>query len=164
MKAFLATYQSFTTPMELFMKLLERYDVPENIPESLANKVQLRVIIVLKYWIQTQFYDINTELLGMITEFLIYLRESGQISIAQQLENVLETKTDDREESLRRIEAGELPPLDTNQLYLVNPVSSDYVLFAVSVEDIAKHITMQEASIFYSIEVICFRIHYISVN
>ena len=61
MKAFLATYQSFTTPLQLFTKLMERHSVPDNVDEAIANKVRLRVVIVLKYWIQTQFYDINDQ-------------------------------------------------------------------------------------------------------
>lgn len=51
---------------------------------------------------------------------------------------------------------GELPPLDTNQLYCINPVSPAHVLFVSNPVDIAKHITMQESSIFHSIEVIEF--------
>lgn len=70
MKAFLATYQSFTTPVQLFTKLLERYDVPDYIDKAIANKVRLRVVIVLKYWIQTQFYDINEQVSKNIKKFL----------------------------------------------------------------------------------------------
>ena len=59
MKAFLVTYHSFTTPAQLFRKLVERFFVPPSINEALANKIRLRVIIVLKYWIESQFSDIN---------------------------------------------------------------------------------------------------------
>lgn len=71
MKAFLATYQSFTTPLQLFTKLMERYDVPSFIDQSTANKVRLRVAIVLKYWIQTQFYDINEQVGGFCPFFFL---------------------------------------------------------------------------------------------
>lgn len=73
MKAFLATYQSFTTPLDLFTKLIERYEVPDHVSESTANKVRLRVVIVLKYWIQTQFYDINEHVSFF---FLYYLQNN----------------------------------------------------------------------------------------
>merc|ERR1712137_1074453 len=152
MKAFLATYQSFTTPLQLFTKLMERYDVPKHIDESLAKKVRLRVVIVLKYWIQTQFYDINNQLLEKITAFLSTIRESGQELIGKQLENLLIQKEEDRKISIRKIEMGELPPLDTNQLYDLNPVSPAHVLFTSKPIDIATHITAQDASIFHAIE------------
>merc|ERR1712137_708696 len=152
MKAFLATYQSFTTPLQLFTKLMERYDVPKHIDESIANKVRLRVVIVLKYWIQTQFYDINDGLLSKITKFLSTIEQGGQELIAQQLENLLIQKAEDRRIAIRKIELGELPPLDTNQLYDINPVSPAHVLFTADPLDIAKHITMQESSIFHAIE------------
>jgi len=152
MKAFLATYQSFTTPLQLFTKLLERYNVPDHVDESLAKKVRLRVVIVLKYWIQTQFYDINNQLLEKITAFLSTIRESGQELIGKQLENLLIQKEEDRKISIRKIEMGELPPLDTNQLYDLNPVSPAHVLFTSDALQIAKQITMHECSVFHAIE------------
>lgn len=139
--------------MQLFLKVVERYHVPPDIDQSIANKVRLRVVIVLKYWIQTQFYDINDHLLKRITKFLGTLKANGQGSIAQQLENLLESKEEDRKAQIRRIEQGELPPLDTNQLYDLNPVSPADVLFSSKPIDIATHITAQDASIFHAIEV-----------
>lgn len=88
-----------------------------------------------------------------ISAFLSTIKQGGQNLIAGQLENLLKEKAEDRKISIRRIEMGELPPLDTNQLYDLNPVSPAHVLFTSEPIDIAKHITMQECSIFHSIEV-----------
>lgn len=88
-----------------------------------------------------------------ITSFLASIKEGGQELIASQLANLLAEKAQDRIISIRKIEMGELPPLDTNQLYEINPVSPAHILFSSSPVDIANQITMQESSIFHSIEV-----------
>ena len=66
MKTFLTTYMSFSNPWELFTKLKDRYEVP---PEKLkelqpyggAAAVQIRVCVVLKYWVQTRFNDFDKQ-------------------------------------------------------------------------------------------------------
>ena len=118
-----------------------------------ANKVRLRVIIMLKHWIKTQFYDINRSLVDDIVSFLSTITQTGLSGIAQQLLNMIEQKGQDREDFIHRIEAGELPALDTNQLYDLNPVSPADLLFSSSAECIAQEITMHDSAIFQTIEV-----------
>ena len=51
LKTFIYTYQSFTTPTQLFHKFTRRFDVPDHEKQH-AEAIQLRVCVVLKYWIQ----------------------------------------------------------------------------------------------------------------
>ena len=53
------TYQAFTNPWNLFTKLKERYSVPSDIPE--ITQIQLRVCIVLKYWMETRIFDFDEQ-------------------------------------------------------------------------------------------------------
>lgn len=65
MKTFLLTYQSFTTPGALLLKLIERYHVPWNVKDGMPFdefdkmrlKVQLRVCNVLQQWVKKFSFD-----------------------------------------------------------------------------------------------------------
>lgn len=80
LKSFLATYRSFTTPEELWIKLQERYDVPLWLPTSDLSKdaykqfvivpIRLRVANVIGQWISSYWSDINFELLDHIHDFI----------------------------------------------------------------------------------------------
>ena len=61
MKAFMITYQSFATPWRLLEKLMQRYDAPTFIAEDKRVLAQLRVVAVLKHWIQHHFVDLDTK-------------------------------------------------------------------------------------------------------
>lgn len=58
-QTFVSTYQSFTTPAELFNKLMERYDVPSGMDVKLRQQIRLRVAIVVKHWVENQFADFD---------------------------------------------------------------------------------------------------------
>lgn len=79
--AFLLTYRSFTTPMELLDKLVARYNIepPECVPgevltafEKKKKIVQLRVGNVVKMWIDKHFHDFEHDpnLVARITNFV----------------------------------------------------------------------------------------------
>lgn len=52
MKAIIYTYRSFTTPSQLLHKLIRRFSVPPKIDEKTAAAIQLRVGVVLKFWLK----------------------------------------------------------------------------------------------------------------
>lgn len=56
MKNFFLTYRSFTTPDELFYKLMERYNVPDEFSSEKAQ-IQMRVCVALKYWLSVNIRD-----------------------------------------------------------------------------------------------------------
>ncbi len=67
-RAFLMTYQSFTTPERLLQKLMQRFQVPEkrlgsNEPEirSSTNTIQVRAVGILKKWLDLHWGDLNEQ-------------------------------------------------------------------------------------------------------
>ena len=56
MKSFICTYQSFTTPTQLFTKLKQRFTYPPSIQVQRGASIQMRVCVVLKYWVQVLFF------------------------------------------------------------------------------------------------------------
>jgi hypothetical protein len=97
MKAFLLTYRSFTTPDQLYSKLIERYNMPqpENLsPEELENwkrnklrPVQLRVCSAMKHWIESQPQDFTHELTQELVQFVDNLNTDfpGNQSLYKQM-------------------------------------------------------------------------------
>ena len=52
MKTIIYTHRSFTTPTKLFHKLSRRFQVPPSVEPKAALAIQLRVGIVVKFWLQ----------------------------------------------------------------------------------------------------------------
>ena len=72
METFLATYKTFTTPVKLLRKLVQRYYVPdkeefvskeerENWEKTVVRTIQLRVCNIVKCLIQDHFEDFSGE-------------------------------------------------------------------------------------------------------
>eukprot|EP00735_Rhodelphis_limneticus_P013211 TRINITY_DN677_c0_g1::TRINITY_DN677_c0_g1_i1::g.28801::m.28801 TRINITY_DN677_c0_g1::TRINITY_DN677_c0_g1_i1::g.28801 ORF type:complete len:859 (-),score=212.78,sp/Q54PQ4/GEFA_DICDI/36.55/4e-93,sp/Q54PQ4/GEFA_DICDI/47.37/8e-07,RasGEF/PF00617.14/6.1e+03,RasGEF/PF00617.14/7.7e-55,RasGEF_N/PF00618.15/1.6e-23 TRINITY_DN677_c0_g1_i1:289-2865(-) len=102
-KTFLMTFQSFTTPEKLLDKLLERFEVP--VPASVSGDkevsvwktrvqqpIQLRVVNVLKTWIQTSFHHFNAKLINKVKGFVEYSLEPKSKEMAKMLSLTLEKK------------------------------------------------------------------------
>jgi len=80
-KAFLLTYRSFMTPQQLLERLVLRYCItppPAELQLQLVKKkfqvpVQLRVLNVIKYWLENYAHDfLEDDLaakLGLVTEY-----------------------------------------------------------------------------------------------
>lgn len=98
LKSFIATYRSFTTPWALLSKLIERYNVPPNtISDSKrAQQIQLRVAIVVKYWVDTQFYDFDEDLINSLQNFCTRMNEDGLTDMAQRLQELITAKVKER--------------------------------------------------------------------
>jgi hypothetical protein len=69
MQTFVTTYQSFCEPWLVLNKLIERYHVPASHKEQ-ATTIRLRVCIVLKYWIEKQFFDLDVRTLERLRQFI----------------------------------------------------------------------------------------------
>jgi hypothetical protein len=69
LKAFFFTYESFTTGDVLIKKLMERFKVPSDVPDSERKLIQMRVCTVLKHWIDMQYYDLG-DVMATIVNFI----------------------------------------------------------------------------------------------
>eukprot|EP00002_Diphylleia_rotans_P040166 TRINITY_DN9475_c0_g2_i3.p1 TRINITY_DN9475_c0_g2~~TRINITY_DN9475_c0_g2_i3.p1 ORF type:complete len:766 (-),score=169.44 TRINITY_DN9475_c0_g2_i3:15-2312(-) len=77
---FIATYRSFSTPEKLFQKLVQRFLVPKTrLPPNVdvdeyikkfVSPIQMRVINVMKLWMEQCYMDIDDKLLGQIDAFI----------------------------------------------------------------------------------------------
>ena len=65
--SFLLSYRSFTTPDMLFKKLTERYNCPKDFPNT--RVIQLRVLNILKHWMEKSYGDLSHDLTEKITAF-----------------------------------------------------------------------------------------------
>lgn len=116
MKTFIYTYRSFTTPRQLFSKLCRRFMVPPEFSDKQHTAIQLRVCVVLKYWIQVfssflhlpfllltylpllcasqnQFLDFDDELVEEVLEFLeTTVRQSGHTQMVAFITVLLKDK------------------------------------------------------------------------
>lgn len=96
-RAFLATYNSFTSPRLFFSKLVERYDMPSSMDSVSANALVLRVCVVLKNWILNQFDDFDELLIHDIFQFIdITLKKDKRITFSEQLHTILAEKAEGR--------------------------------------------------------------------
>ncbi len=67
---FFCTFKSFSTPEEVWSKLLERYAAPDLMPEAEKKKIRVRVCMFVKKWMETrQLGDVSTVLLNQIVHF-----------------------------------------------------------------------------------------------
>eukprot|EP00761_Pharyngomonas_kirbyi_P000502 gb/GECH01000502.1/.p1 GENE.gb/GECH01000502.1/~~gb/GECH01000502.1/.p1 ORF type:complete len:780 (+),score=147.68 gb/GECH01000502.1/:1-2340(+) len=80
MKTFLVTYRSFIEPRDLLVKLLKRYNTPEECPIWEDNQlwdrkrvqIKLRVGNVIKHWLENFLLDWTSSMLRMLTSFIEY--------------------------------------------------------------------------------------------
>ena len=91
MKSFTTTYLSFTTSENLLNKIMERYHVPSTISQEEKIQIQLRVCIVIKYWIDTKMKDFEDDLILKLVDFIDFqLKNDGHIDAAKMLRSTLD--------------------------------------------------------------------------
>jgi hypothetical protein len=80
LSTFLTTYNTFTTPLKLIRKLIQRYHVPErkfatqaekdNFQKMVVNMIQVRVCSILKLFVEDYYADLNEDVLNILQVFV----------------------------------------------------------------------------------------------
>lgn len=159
MQAFLITYQSFTTPVVLLNKLLERYHVPTSTcepgmseaewREKVVFPIQFRVVNILNQWLDTCFDDFDAFLVTKLNKFIqLSLPADGHSPLAKKLAKTLIKKTSADPKKLERIFA-QAPPTPKVPRNLYSP---NLNFFDIDDEEIARQITLIEYSMFAQIK------------
>eukprot|EP00027_Filamoeba_sp_ATCC50430_P005468 CAMPEP_0168560888 /NCGR_PEP_ID=MMETSP0413-20121227/11301_1 /TAXON_ID=136452 /ORGANISM="Filamoeba nolandi, Strain NC-AS-23-1" /LENGTH=1108 /DNA_ID=CAMNT_0008592221 /DNA_START=186 /DNA_END=3513 /DNA_ORIENTATION=- len=157
LKTFLITYQSFATPWAVLQKLEQRYQGPKDDPKFDANehlKIKLRVGVVLKYWIETQFHDFDMTLVEKLGQFLERIKNDSvhakQMSeLATRLSQELIKKNSANRQSVR-INTG----FDKVSIDIKVPegnISPVGLFLRFSESEIARQLTVLEFNIFKNI-------------
>jgi len=130
-------------------KLIERYDVPDVFGDSKrASQIKLRVAVVVKYWLDTQFYDFDEDLILSLQEFCERMNSDGFTDMAKRLQEHItskETERNQRQESMVSI-----PPTDLTCFLNLSSVSDVFV--QVSVEELSRQFTLADFQIYQSIQ------------
>jgi len=143
-QTFITTYRSFTTPEQLFTKLLERYQIPESCPPEDRSKVQLRISVTFKLWIETHIRDFDDELLGKLHEFINQLYDDGLTNMAERLQATLRAAV---------IKETARPVFQCVSLKLTEPHNSPSdILAKYSPQDIAEQLSYISSRIFAAID------------
>jgi hypothetical protein len=146
MRTFLATYPSFTDAHVLWSKLMDRYEVPETTDADTRDKVRLRVCVVLKHWLETQFADFDEDLLRRLSRFLTKrLTADGMNSMAEQLRKIMVTQQRLAENDTNALQAPRslsAPQLDMSP--------TDLFLY-FSAAEIAGQLTLLDSKLFRAV-------------
>ncbi|KAJ5074064.1 ras guanine nucleotide exchange factor i-related [Anaeramoeba ignava] len=136
-------------------KLIERYHVPKlksTTEEEYTTKkkaIQLRVINVLKLWIESHFSDFNPRLIHDISLFVDNtLVKDKYISLAKHLRNAIANKIDGKNTDGLATNL-EMPPEPKVPKNIFSPKMT---FFDIDEEEIARQMTLAEFSIFSTIQ------------
>ncbi|GAM22694.1 hypothetical protein SAMD00019534_058690 [Acytostelium subglobosum LB1] len=159
-KTFLLTYQSFTTNEKLLQKLIQRYQVPQRPGQSddewkkIAIPIQLRVVNVLKTWINQSFSEFNDKLIQNIKSFVEVLKHDN-LALANRIMQTLNSKIkgiggeDDEEDKKSKI-VFTMPAPEPK--VPKNIWSTSLTIFDVDEEEVARQLTLIDFEIFSSIK------------
>jgi len=149
-KTFITTYRSFTTSNILLMKLIQRYFIP-NInntpPFNFINKVQipiqLRVLNVIRMWVEQYPNDFTPPLIEKLSSFLTCTRRNGHGQYSDLILKKFNTKKKER------LELPTYTPPKPKIFWM--KYSSEYI-FCLSSTDVAEQLTLIDFDTYKSIE------------
>ncbi|PRP81071.1 Ras guanine nucleotide exchange factor [Planoprotostelium fungivorum] len=147
---FIRTYRSFATPSELLDMLKQRYtEFDPEMDEKRMRAIQLRVAVVLKYWIENSLNDFDTHLMGVLEDFLRSIGEGGLKSVAQDLLKYVRRKQAEREQQTKQhivdltVEIQQVPEQGISLIDLILETKTHIL---------AEQLTMVDCDHYYQIE------------
>lgn len=157
LKCFLMTYQSFISPSRLLNKLMERFDVPEDVESeaSKAMKIKSRVVNVIKQWLNTHPRDFSDSMLVTLEAFI---NKMGVGVLADSLKQPLQRLTSSRDggrasllQSMGAVAAQTTPPpepiVNLETIFLPH-----FNLSMLDEEELARQLTLVMAGLFVKIQ------------
>ncbi len=155
---FLLTYRSFTTPDRLLEKLRQRYNVPVVDPNSedeaaTRKAIQLRVVNVVRHWLESAFFDFNDSLVTKLTEFIKEIERHFE-QLGKTLRATLQRKLDGVSKShgllFEEKHFSEPPPdpIVPRELFFPNRLS----LNIIDELELARQLTIQTWKVFARIK------------
>jgi len=157
-KTFLLTYQSFTTPEKLLHKLIQRYHVPKIVgiteiefEKTIRKPIQLRVINVLKNWVELHYNDFNEKLISSLNFFVDNtLSRDGHLNLAKQLRNVMSRMDKATGEETYKTSGYTINPPEPK--VPKNIFSPTLQLRDIEEEEIARQLTIIDFNLYSSIQ------------
>ncbi|KAJ6252105.1 ras guanine nucleotide exchange factor i-related [Anaeramoeba flamelloides] len=157
MDIFLMTYQSFTSPGKLLLKLFQRYQRPENLKERLKNKtekeintglrtIKLRTVHLLKRWIDNHFSDFNEGLLEEVNKFI---KDNLNKSVDTKLMEILKKSIKNQIKGDKKEKWNNQTPPEPKVPR--NIFRKSLTLFDIDEEEIARQISLIDFEIFSKI-------------
>lgn len=145
-KTFVTTYRSMATPGEVLKRLIERWEVPAE-RESESVPIRLRVVNLLRAWLEANFKDFATADIARLRDFVdSKLMNSPShakfgVLISEFLKKKLTSHVDDVKQTLVELKLDPKIPLSPSKFITV-----------FDEMEIAKQLTLVEFSIYRSIQ------------
>eukprot|EP01080_Neovahlkampfia_damariscottae_P010131 gene10131-2550_t len=146
---FLMTYRSFTTPEVLLKKLIEKYDVPAQIPNE--KIIQSKIGNILKTWLTRFFFlDWNQNMLFTLNNFIdSKLSSIENMDIAMKIQKTVQTKLEGDNEDETIIQYNQKRTYPTVPKNLFN---NDLKLEEIDEMELARQITLMEQEYYLKIK------------
>merc|ERR1712137_629434 len=138
---FLITYQSFTTPEILFSKLMERWNVPDHIPQAEAKIIRMKVGNVLRKWIEGYYSDFSPELVLRLEQFmkqLEYLEDKTLAILSKNLRNAVVKSEKNEVDGTKVRQFTKATPIPKINMKTIFDPQTD--IFSIPAEEIARQI------------------------
>lgn len=76
--------------------------MPESVEQERRKAIQLRVAVVLKYWVETQMNDFDSDLIAKLTQFVNEtMHKDGYDKMAKSLNKILQKKVSEAEKKTK---------------------------------------------------------------
>ncbi len=146
MQAFIATMHSFSNSSTVLSRLLERFDCPATIPAAERDAIQVRVPLVLKYWIETQPDDFDDTMLSRLDRFA---KSLAAVEMGALLTKELARLASNRKNRRAVFEA---PPTECGPIENIDMDSPADLFLKIEPSEIGRQLTLIDFGLFASIQ------------
>eukprot|EP00008_Paramoeba_atlantica_P002026 CAMPEP_0201502282 /NCGR_PEP_ID=MMETSP0151_2-20130828/84050_1 /ASSEMBLY_ACC=CAM_ASM_000257 /TAXON_ID=200890 /ORGANISM="Paramoeba atlantica, Strain 621/1 / CCAP 1560/9" /LENGTH=875 /DNA_ID=CAMNT_0047895863 /DNA_START=103 /DNA_END=2730 /DNA_ORIENTATION=- len=148
--SFLLTYRAFTTPSELFQSLVLSYDPTNITTTSEITKKRVRVIGVLKAWVENFFFDFQQDesLQKQYDNFLSDMNLTMKTS-STQLQKVFQKMSTEKEKESR--ESFDVWAVDSPSVGMIESLRNGGWKNLITEKDLAMQMTVIESEMYCSI-------------